>query len=147
MSLEDDVLAIQQYFPQIYMACHVQHERGKSNTHHLSSRDATLLAHLSAEQYTSPSRLAKHLMVSQATISEAVANLMDLEFIHAQADDYDGRRLKLKLTTKGKQALGHSSVLDSDKLEQLLRSLTEAEKQQVLAGMRLLAQAAIKAAR
>lgn len=144
MSIENEVQAIQRYFPRIYMACHVQHERGKSTDQHLSSRDATLLAHLSAQQFTSPSVLAKHLKVSPATISEAVAHLMDLDFISAQADSDDGRRQKLLLTAKGQQAVSHSSVLDSDKLKCLLLSLSETEKQQVLTGMRLLAQAAMK---
>jgi len=146
VSIENDVQAIQHYFPQIYVACHVQHERGKSNNEHLSSRDATLLAHLSAQQYTSPSQLAKHLMVSQATISEAVAHLIDLEFINVEVDEKDARRQKLLLTPKGQQAVSQSSVLNSEKLRTLLQSLSETERQHVLTGLGLLARAAMQSA-
>jgi len=142
--MNNDILTIQQCFPRIYMACHSHHEPGKSNHSQLSSRDSTILAHLSSRENQSPSRLAKHLNVSQATISEATANLIELGYIHASCDENDGRRQCLRLTNKGEEALSLSSVLDADQLHKLLLSLSDIERQQALHGLQVLAQAALR---
>jgi len=124
------------------MACHDRHERGKSNSARLSSRDASLLAHLSDREYTSPSRLAKHLNISQATVSEAIAQLIDFGYVQSSIDDNDARRQRLSLSGKGREALSQASVLDSDRLKQVLKQLSAKEREQAVHGLRLLAQAA-----
>ena len=40
------VLEIQRLYPQIYLACHVDHVRASSTEWRLSSRDSSILAHL-----------------------------------------------------------------------------------------------------
>lgn len=144
MKIEEQILEIQRCFPRIYMACHQQHERGKSNATQLSGRDATLLAHLSTEEFMSPSRLAKHMNISQATLSEALAKLIELGYVTSRVDDNDGRRQQLTLTIKGNRALADSSVLDSEKLQLLLHQLDENQRQQALHGLRLLALVAMR---
>lgn len=37
---------VQRFYPWIYLACHVDHIRARSTDHRLSTRDASLLAHL-----------------------------------------------------------------------------------------------------
>jgi DNA-binding MarR family transcriptional regulator len=146
-SISEDVFRIQQCFPRIYISCHIQHERGKSNNTRLSSRDSTLLAHLSDDDHASPSHLAKHLNVTQATISEAVANLIDLGYIRATIDENDTRRQRLNLTAQGRHAISDSSVLDSEKLKMLLLSMHEDQRKQAVHGLQLLAQAALSLSR
>jgi len=143
MDIDEQIFSIQQYYPRIYMACHQDHERIKSNQWQLSSRDSTLLAHLSDDAYASPSSLAKHLQVTQATISEALAHLIDLGYIRAKTDENDARRQRLSLTSKGKNAIGDTSVLDKEKLSKLLNLMSDNDRSQAVEGLRLLANAAL----
>ena len=42
----DEVLALQRFYPQIYLACHLDHVRRKSTAFGLTSNESSLLAHL-----------------------------------------------------------------------------------------------------
>ena len=44
------VLEIQRLYPQIYLACHVDHVRASSTEWRLSSRDSSILAHLDTDE-------------------------------------------------------------------------------------------------
>jgi hypothetical protein len=44
--MQDHVLAIQQCYPQVFHACHVQHVRARTTHHRLSDRDSSVLAHI-----------------------------------------------------------------------------------------------------
>jgi hypothetical protein len=52
----DAILEIQRLFPQIYLACHVDHVRAASTPWDLSSHDASILAHLDRENAIKSSR-------------------------------------------------------------------------------------------
>jgi DNA-binding MarR family transcriptional regulator len=140
--MNKDIFALQQYYPRIYLACHTEHKRAKSSDAGLSMRDASILAHLSADEFISPTRLARHMNITKGTLSEALAKLIGLGYVTAEVDDDDGRRQNLKLTEKGVRALSESSVLDYDKIEKLLGYLNGDQRRRAIDGLALLAMAA-----
>ena len=70
---DKDTFEVQRLFPQIYLACHVDHVRAISTPWEISSRDASILAHLDSENATSPPALAEHLSSLQPDISVRIA--------------------------------------------------------------------------
>ncbi len=79
------VSEIQRLYPQIYLACHVDHVRARSTEWRLSARDSALLSHLDRKTGTSPKALAAHLGVASSTLSAAIARLVDLGYISSHA--------------------------------------------------------------
>lgn len=139
--MEDFVTKIQMYYPRIYIACHVDHVKERTSANAVSVRDATILAHLSSEEYRYPKELAQHLRITPSTLSEALHNLVSLGYVHFMTDKEDGRRALFILAEKGIQAVKDSSVLDSKRLEALLKNLSEEEKIAAINGLKLLAEA------
>jgi DNA-binding MarR family transcriptional regulator len=136
------VLEIQRLYPQIYLACHVDHVRASSTEWRLSARDSSILAHLDTERGVSPKALAAHLNVAASTLSAAIAKLVELGYISSDPPDDDKRQRELRLTQKGEEAMAGTSVLDAARVATLLERLSEAEQQSALEGLRLLARAA-----
>lgn len=139
--MKDIVTQIQLDYPKIYLACHKEHVKERSNKEYLSSRDSTLLAHISSDDYSTPTQLAKHLNISLSTLSEALSKLEKLKFIHSQIDPEDSRKRQIRLSSKGLKAMKDLSVLDTDKLTQLLRKLSQEEMKTVATGISILAKA------
>jgi DNA-binding MarR family transcriptional regulator len=137
--MDRDVLQVQMLYPRIYMACHADHVRAASSEGVLSARDSTILAHLAVDGYASPSVLAKHLNVTRATLSEALTNLEQLDYVTSRPDVEDERRRNVQLTGKGLEALSRSSVLDYKRLKHLLGALTSDERRRAIEGLSLLA--------
>ena len=142
ISKMDAVTEIQRFYPRIYLACHTHHIKARSNKHALSPRDATILAHLESEQWTSPTALARHLGIALPTLSEATTKLEELEYLEVTLDPNDERRRRLRLTAKGLEAMKGASVLNTERLSSLVALLTEEERYEVVKGLRLLADAA-----
>ena len=138
----DDVFAVQRLYPQIYLACHVDHVRAVSTEWRISSQDASLLVHLDVEIAVSPRELAKHLGVSPSTLSAAIARLEKLGYLSIKASEQDKRRRELRLTQRGAAAIGSTSVLDAKRVRTMLNQLTAAERKRALEGLHLLARAA-----
>lgn len=139
--MDDHVLAVLRAYPAIYMACHVEHRTRGRSADGLTSRDAGLLAHIDAGG-TSPAALAKHLGIGAPALSATLARLAAGGFLAIAADLADRRRRSVKLTDAGRAAIAAASVLDSDRLAAMLRTLTEAERRRAVAGIELLAAAA-----
>ena len=139
---DKDVFEIQRLYPQIYLACHVEHVRASSTQWQLSARDSSILAHLDRERGTSPKKLAAHLSVAPSTMSAAIARLAELGYISSDPADGDKRLRELRLTERGAQAMAGTSVLDSDRVSALLERLQAGEREIALDGLRLLARAA-----
>ncbi len=136
------VRAVQRCYPQIYLACHVDHVRTKSNRYHLSAHDSSLLAHLDETKPTLPGDLAKHLGISKSTLSAALKRLEALGYIARKPDQADSRRVELTLTDLGADAMSRASVLDTRRVEKVLARLDETEQARAIAGLELLARAA-----
>jgi DNA-binding MarR family transcriptional regulator len=136
------VRALQRYYPQVYLACHVDHVRTRSNRYHLSAHDSTLLAHLDETAPTLAGRLARHLGVSNSTLSAALARLETLGYLTRRPRPSDRRQLELRLTELGARAMSAASVLDARRVARVLERLSAAQQRRAVAGLALLAGAA-----
>lgn len=133
---------IQRFYPQIYLACHVDHVRARSTEWRLSARDSSILAHLDRKSGTSPRVLAAHLSVAPSTLSAAITRLADLGYIKSDATLRDKRHRELRLTELGAQAMASTSVLDRERVTDLIAKLTPSERTAAVRGLSLLARAA-----
>lgn len=140
--MKDVVFEIQRLYPQIYLACHVDHVRTSSTEWRLSAHDSSILAHLDRERGTSPKTLAAHLNVAPSTMSAAIARLVELGYINSDPPDGDKRQRELRLTERGAEAMAGTSVLDPERVATLVRQLEPEERVIAVDGLRLLARAA-----
>src|SRR5437870_4533698 len=92
------VLEVQRYYPQIYLACHVDHVRSRSTGWRLSSKDSSILSHLDRHRAISPRELASHLGVAASTLSATIGRLERLGYIASEAPSSDRRQRELRLT-------------------------------------------------
>ena len=139
---DDDVLEVQRLYPQIYIACHTDHVRASSTKWRISSQDASILVHLDRDSGLSPRALAAHLGVVPSTLSAAIARLSELGYLTSTPKDADRRKRELRLTARGAEAIGSTSVLDAERVQALLNELNPNERKAALRGLALLAQAA-----
>lgn len=135
--MTDHVRRIQRAYPQLYLACHVDHVRRK--THGLSERDAGLLAHLDELAPVSAGGLAKHLGVGPSTITEAVDRLEDQGLVERTRK---GRKVELRITQAGIALMQASSVLDTERVAAMIEAVPAAERAAAVRGIELLADAA-----
>ena len=138
----DPVAALQRHFPQIYLACHVDHVRAVSTPHRLSAKDSTLLCHLEEMRGMTAGQLARHLGVAASTLSAALVRLESLGYLTRRPRPRDRRTIELRLTDLGAEAMAATSVLDRRRVAGLLARLTAAECRRAIAGLALLARAA-----
>ena len=136
------VFEIQRLYPQIYIACHVGHVRAGSTKFRLSSNGASILAHLSLRQGTSPRALAGHLGVAPSTLSAAIKRLARLGYLANTPKATDRRHRELWLTELGAEAMRSTSVLDARRVAQMLDKLQPREQKIAVRGLDLLARAA-----
>ena len=136
------VFEIQRLYPQIYLACHVDHVRARSTEWRLSARDSALLSHLDRKIGMSPRALAAHLGVASSTLSAAITRLVALGYISSRAASADKRQRELRLTSLGAEAMAATSVLDQTRVASLVARLNGAEREIAAQGMGLLARAA-----
>ena len=140
----DDIYEVQRLYPQIFLACHTNHVRAASTRWKLSSHDAAILSHLDRSRGLSPRSLAKHLGVTPSTLSASIKRLTNLGYLTCDAPADDKRRREIRLTDRGAEAMAATSVLDGDRVRELLKKLKPADRRTALNGLALLAQAARK---
>jgi DNA-binding MarR family transcriptional regulator len=139
MTIDQTMQVVQVSYPQIYLACHTRHQRKRSTDHGLSARDGAILAHLSAERATLPSRLAAHLGVSRSTASEALKRLTKLGFVVRTLRTTDRRISGAQLSAKGVHAIRKASVLETARLRAALALATRSDRVAIADGMTRLA--------
>jgi MarR family transcriptional regulator, organic hydroperoxide resistance regulator len=142
MSKDDDIHEVQRLYPQIYVACHTDHVRAASTEWRISSQDASILVHLDREFGLSPRDLARHLGVRPSTLSAAIARLSKLGYLSSLPVENDKRKRELRLTARGAEAIAATSVLDAERVAELLKKLTSPEQKAAVRGLALLARAA-----
>jgi DNA-binding MarR family transcriptional regulator len=140
--LDELVFEVQRLYPQIYLACHVDHVRAASTQWRLSSRDSSILSHLDRDRGMSPRDLATHLGVVPSTLSATIARLARLGYITSEATTSDKRQRELRLTAKGAEAMASTSVLDAERVRAVLQRLTKDERSHAVRGLALFARAA-----
>ena len=136
------VADIQRYYPQIYLACHVDHVRSRTTRWKLSSRDSSILSHLDRDHAMRPRDLARHLGVAASTLSATLARLERNGYITNEADTRDHRKRELRLTSQGAEAMASTSVLDAAKVRALLERVSPAARAKAVHGLAILAKAA-----
>jgi DNA-binding MarR family transcriptional regulator len=139
---DDDVYELQRLYPQIYLACHIDHVRAVSTKWRISSHDSSILVHLDREAGMSPRALARHLGVAASTLSASLARLSEMGYLSVTPNEGDRRKREIRLTAKGAEAISSTSVLDAERVRALLNKLKPQERLSALHGLRLLAQAA-----
>ena len=142
MDMDDELLAIQRLYPQIYHACHVRHVGTRRNAEGLSERDQSLLAHLAIDHGRSATDLARHFGVGLPTLSEALTRLEEAGHVERRRSGADRRVALAYLTPHGASVLRSASVLDDVRLRAALERLSSDERRRVIEGLELLAQAA-----
>ena len=140
--MSDDLFSILRDYPQIYLACHSSHRARKGKTAAITARDATFLAHIADDGFTTPGALARHLSLSRSTVSEELKRLRALGLVAMVGAADDGRRVRIELSDAGREAIVGSSVLDADRVRAVLGQLRPAERKAAVKGLHLLAQAA-----
>jgi len=140
--MQDAVLAIQQFYPQVFHACHVTHPRARTNPARLSDRDSSILAHIGSGYARAARDLARHVGVGAPTMSATLKRLEELGYIVRQPRSRTQPTRVLALSDKGRAAMQATSVLDTDRLTALLGALTPKERAKAVEGLGLLARAA-----
>lgn len=124
----DEVYEVQRLYPQILLACHMNHVRSASTKFKLSSHDSAILSHLDRATGLSPRSLAKHLGVAPSTLSASIKRLESLGYLTCEASAHDKRRREIRLTDRGAEAMSATSVLDRDRVRLLLRKLKPGDR-------------------
>jgi DNA-binding MarR family transcriptional regulator len=129
-------------YPRIYFACHTRHVRDPQSGAQLSAHQASILDHLDEVEPSSLTELAEHMGVTPSTMSIAVDRLARRSYVTRSADPLDGRRVLLRLSPSGLRVREAKSVLDPERVKDLLAGLSTEERERGLQGLAILAQAA-----
>ena len=136
-----DVRALLDAYPRVYFACHTRHVRDPQTGDELSAHQASILDHLDEVDPMSMTDLAGHMGVTVATMSIAVDRLEARGYARRARDPKDRRRMLVRITDAGVRVREAKSVLDPERVEQVLAHLSTADRNTVLDGLELLASA------
>jgi DNA-binding MarR family transcriptional regulator len=133
---------VQQAYPKLWHACHVEHRtRGQPHTSGLTDRESGVLAHIGTDG-ADAGPLAEHLGIAKSTLSAHIARLEALGLVRSEITPNDQRRRRLRLTDAGRAALRSDSILDTQRVQALLDAIPEAERAIAVQGLATLAAAA-----
>jgi len=105
----------------------------------LSGPQLIILRELSGVPEISIGHLAKEISLSQATVTDILDRLQDKEFIIRQRDNYDKRRVFIKITEKGKIAIGKKLSLLNEDFTQKFNQLEDWEQTLILSSIQRIA--------
>ena len=146
-SVTDAARHVMALYPRIYFACHTRHVRDAESQRLLSRHQASILDHLDELDPTTVNDLARHMGVTPATMSLAIDRLERKGYVARARDAADRRRVHVRLTSAGVRVRDPASVLDAPRVEALIATLTEEEREIALRGLAVLAEAAGRATR
>jgi DNA-binding MarR family transcriptional regulator len=129
-------------YPRIYLACHVGRVRDPASGASMSAHQASILSHLDDVDPTMVGELADHLGVTASTMSLTLGRLERAGFVHKSRDPADRRVMNVRLTEAGVRARDAQSVLDAERVAEMLGLLGSEDRAVALRGLRLLANAA-----
>ena len=128
-------------YPRIYFACHTRHVVDPRRKRVLSSHQASVLDHLDVIEPTGLLALAAHMGVTASTMSLMIDRLARAGYVIRGRDSKDGRRVNLRLTKAGVRIKSEKSVLDPERVRNMLAQLTAQERKEAIHGLALLARA------
>jgi MarR family transcriptional regulator, organic hydroperoxide resistance regulator len=140
----DAVRQLMELYPRIYFACHRRHVRDPKSHRILSAHQGSILDHLDEREPLMLLELARHMGVTPSTMSLQIEQLVRKKYVTRERDARDGRRLKLRLSPDGVRIREANSVLDTDRVSKMLGRLSDEERTAGLAGLALLAKAALE---
>lgn len=108
----------------------------------LTQHERQVLHHVAAIEGISLTELAHHLALPKSSASVVVKSLARRGFLVRARDDDDERRLRIGLTPEGQARIRRDTVLDPPSLAAALATLSERRRNDLLRGMRALADAA-----
>jgi DNA-binding MarR family transcriptional regulator len=130
------------HYPQIYLACHLEHTRARTNAYGLRDKDVVLLGHLDETTPMRAGQLARHLGVGSPTLSAQIQRLETSGLLTRTPAPRDRRNIDLRLTPRGAEAMAATSILDPGRVTALLVQLKPTERRRAVGGLALLARAA-----
>ena len=108
------------HYPQIYLACHLEHPRARTNRFRLTDKDIVLLGHLDRTTPMLAGQLARHLGVGAPALSAQLQRLELRDYLSRSVRPRDRRHVELRLTPLGAEALATTSILDPGRVTALL---------------------------
>ncbi len=142
MALRHEVETLLRLYPQVFLACHCRHVRDAQGRKALSRNQKSILDHLDGVEHLDLHSLAKHMDVTPSTMSLNVDRLEKAGYVVRRRDAQDARRIELRLTAAGVRMKEEQQVLERKLVAELLGRLTDLERNNALAGLKLLAGAA-----
>ncbi len=139
-----EVETVLRCYPQIYFACHRRHLRDEQTQAEISAHQASVLDHLDDVEGTSLLDLARHMGVTPSTMSLTVDRLERGGYVTRERSEEDKRRVELRLTPSGVRIKRQQKVLEPELVAAVLARLDPARRRQALAGLELLAGAAVE---
>lgn len=139
--LKDDVSLLMEFYPKIYFACHTKHVNDPLKKVRLTAHQGSILDHLNDTDPVSLQELAIHMGVTPSTMSITIERLVKLGYVSRQKDKKDSRKIELLLTLQGTKIKRRKSVLDSERVREVLSRLTDDERSSAIKGLALLASA------
>ena len=140
----DPVRQLMELYPRIYFACHRRHVRDPESNRVLSAHQGSILDHLDRREPLMLQELARHMGVTISTMSLQIEELVREGYVTRERDPWDRRRLKLRLSKSGARVREANSVLDTERVRKMLGRLSAEELAAGLAGLALLAKAALQ---
>jgi DNA-binding MarR family transcriptional regulator len=140
--LTDGMRRLLASYPKIYLACHRRHLRNDESGRKLTQHQASILDHLDSSHPLTISELARHLDVTQSTMSIQVTRLERAGYVRRIQDSTDRRHIRVSLSVAGLRVQEQNSVLDPDLVREMFSLLGSEEAELGLAGLELLAHAA-----
>ncbi|MEA2021958.1 MAG: MarR family transcriptional regulator [Candidatus Caldatribacteriota bacterium] len=105
----------------------------------LSGPQLIILRELSTIPEISIGHLAKEISLSQATVTDILNRLEDKEFIRKKRSDHDKRRVFIKITEKGKIAIGKNPSILNEEFIQKFNKLEDWEQTLILSSIQKIA--------
>jgi len=107
------------------------HSRNLANSHKLTGPQLVCLRHLARHATTTPSKLARSVSLSQATITGILDRLEKRGLITRDRDKKDRRRVNLALTGKGRDLLIDAPMPLHQSFAKRLAELPEVEQERI----------------
>lgn len=140
--LTQEVQRLLEFYPKIFMACHMEHVHDPKTREALSAHQASILDHLDEIEPMGLVDLARHMGVTPSTMSINIDRLVRKGYVRRVDDRIDGRRINLTLTKAGSRIKEAQKVLDPALVRSMLARLSTQEREEGLRGLALLSRAA-----
>ena len=137
-----DVTIVLGAYPRIHFACQAREVRDTSSGAALSAHQARILGHLDAYDPVMVTELAEYMGVTASTMSLNLKRLEEAGFVFRARDPDDRRVMNVRLTSTGERVRDTTGMLDTERVDALLRGMRPEDRRRAVEGLALLADAA-----